>query len=126
MPGGVADDAPVTRGVVKIHGQETQGAFVGRRNQFRQRCRADERHVAVEHQHRVIVGNHAHGLHDGMTGAQLIRLEYPLDVLVGECRLHLRAAMPVDHVDIGRAEIACGADHVLQQRPPGQWLQHFR
>ncbi len=126
VPGGIADDAPVTRRVVNIHGQEAQGACVGRRNQFRQGCHADQRHVAVEHQHRMVVGNHAHGLHDSVAGAQLIRLQYPLDVFVGERRLYLHAAMPIDHVDVGRAEIACGADHVLQQRPPCQWLQHFR
>ena len=74
----------------------------------------------------MIVGYDAHGLHHGMAGAQLLRLQNPLDGLVRQRRLHLRAAVPVDHVDIRRVERARGADHMLQQRLPRQGLQHFR
>jgi len=41
-------------------------------------------------------------LHHGMTGAELLRLQNPLDGFVRQGGLHLRAAMPVDHIDVCR------------------------
>ena len=120
LPVGVAHDAPVAGRVVEIDGQHGQRARVGGRDQLLQGGSADQRHVAVQHQHGVIVRYDAHGLHHGMTGAQLLGLQHPVDGLVRQRRLHLRAAVSVHHVDIGRLERARRADHVLQQRLPRQ------
>ena len=95
-------------------------------DQFRKRSAADERHIAVQHQHRVFVGNQAHRLHHRVARAQLIRLQNPFDRLLVQRRLHLRAAVPVYDVDIAGIERARGADDMLQQRFARQWLQHFR
>ena len=123
---GIAHDAPIAMRIVEIDGQHGQRALVRRAGQFREGGAADQGHVAVQHQHRVIVRYDAHGLHHGMARAQLIGLQNPLDRLLVQGRLHLRAAVPVHHIDIGGIQGARGADHMLQQRLPGQGLQHFR
>jgi hypothetical protein len=123
---GIAHDAPVARGIVESHGQYGQRALAGNGNQLFQGGSTDQGHVAVEHQHRVIVRYHAHGLHHRMAGAQLMRLQHPLDGFVRQRRLHQGAAMAVNHIYIRGLQRARRADHVLKQRLPGQRLQHFR
>ena len=122
----VADDAPITRGLVEIDGEQGERAADRRDHQPAQARRPDQRHVAVQYQHGMVVGDDAHGLHDGVARAQLLGLEDPLDVVVGERLLHLGAAVTVDHVDMGRIQGPGGPDDVAQQRLPGQRLQHFR
>ncbi len=125
---GVADDAPIARRRRRDpRTARPARPAPARRDQFFKAASADQRHVAVQHQHRVIVRYDAHGLHDGMTGAELLRLQYPFDGLVRQGRLHLRAAMSVNHVDIGRAEARCAVRITcLQKRLPRQRLQHLR
>ncbi len=45
-----------------------------------QRLGADQRHVTVQHQHQLIVGDVGHGLHDRVTGAELLGLQRPLQI----------------------------------------------
>jgi len=120
-----AHDASVPRRLVEIDGQHGQRAFAGDGCQLVQGRRTDQRHVAVQHQHGVIVGNDGHGLHHGMTGAQLFRLQNPIDVFVIERRLHQRPAVTIDHVDGFGSKLARGANDVLQQRLARQRLQHL-
>ena len=114
MPLRIAHDAPISGRLVELDGQYRERARIGDRNQLVEGGRADQRHVPVQHQHRVIVGNHGHRLHHGMPGTQLIGLQHPFDVLEMQRRLHMGAAMTVDDVDVGRMERARGADDVLR------------
>jgi len=97
---------------------------------FRQGCHADQRHVAVEQPSTYGVGESqpqirasCDGLHDGVAGAPTDSLcSITLDVFVGAAPPVPSTPPCIDHVDVGRAEIACGADHVLQHAAPCQWL----
>ena len=121
----VAHDASVTRHLVETDGQHRESALTGPRHQPLERRRADQRHIAVQNQHRVIIGDDGHGLHHGMARTQLLGLQYPVDVFVMQRRLHLRTAVPINDADVVGIERAGGADHMLQQRLPGQRLQDF-
>jgi hypothetical protein len=60
-----------------------------------------------------------------MAGAVLFRLQGPLHGGLGEGRAHLLAAVAVDHVDgLGR-QFRGGGEHVAEQRPAGERLQHL-
>ncbi len=122
--GAVADDAAVTGRILHAHAQERERLAAGRGfDQPLQRFDLHEGHVAVEHQHEVIVGNRRHRLLQRMARAQLLGLERPAQVRRAERITHLFAAVTVDHVDVRRVERAGGVDHVLQQRPAGERLQ---
>ena len=61
---------------------------------------ADQRHVAVQHQHQLVVGDVGHGLHDGVAGAELFGLQCPLEISLrlAERRAHRVAAVAIHHV----------------------------
>lgn len=61
-----------------------------------------------------------------MPGAQLLALFGPLQIrLVGECGLHLRAAVSMHYMDGRRLQFARGGDHMREHRLAGQRLQHL-
>ena len=85
---------------------------------------SDERHVAVQHQHQLIVGDVGHGLHDGVPGAELLGLQCPAaSVFLHERGAHRVAAVAIHHVDGRRVQRARAANNVAQQRPAGERLQ---
>ncbi len=94
-------------------------------DQLPQRLRVDQRHVAVQHQHQRIVGDLRHGLHERVTGAQLLGLQRPLQVRVVEGGAYLLAAVTVHHVDGRGLEQPCAANNMPQQRPAGERLQYL-
>ena len=82
---------------------------------------ADQRHIAVQHQHLRAVGHARHRL---LHARGRCRAAAPVRA---QCRsgwsanaaLHLIAAMAVHDVDAGRLQRARGVDHVRQHRPAG-------
>ncbi len=87
---------------------------------------ANQRDVAIQHQHRSAVGHGGHGLLHGVPGAQLLCLLGPVQIrLVGESRFHLLAAMAVHHVDGAGTERAGRIDHVAEHGLASDRLQHL-
>ena len=104
LAAGIAHDAPVPGSVAEIdreHGKRAAGREV---DELPEAGGTDQGHIPVQHQHRVLVGNQGHGLHHGMSGAELIGLQHPIDVLVLERILDLGAAVTVHDADIGRSQ----------------------
>ena len=127
VAGAVAHDAAVAGRVLHPHAQQGKRLAVrGRRHQALQRGGLRQRHVAVQHQHQVVVGHGRHRLLQRVPGAQLLGLQRPVQGLARERLAHLLAAVAVDHVDVGRrGDFPRGVDHVLQQGAPGEGLQHL-
>ena len=119
----VAHDAAVTRRLIESDGQDGKRPRVRRDGQRLERGGPYQRYVAIKHEDGMVVGNGGHGLHDGVPGAELLRLQHPVDLLVVERGTHLRTAMPVYHVHVRRIERAGGADHMLQERLSRERLQ---
>ena len=86
---------------------------------------ADQRHVAVQHQHQFVVGDIGHGLHDRVAGAELFGLQRPLQIFFGERGAYRVAAVAVHHVDGGGFERARPANNVPEQRHAGERLQNL-
>ena len=75
-----------------------------------QRLGPHQRHVAVQHEHEVIVGDRRHGLLHRVTGAELFGLQRPsASAFAGQRLAHLLAAVAVDDVDVAarRARARC-------------------
>ena len=98
---GVAHDAPITSRVLKEHGQNGKCFCVRDRQESFERVATDERHIAVQHEHPMIVRDRRQRLHDGVTGAMLLGLSHPRDRRCGERARHALAAMSVDDVNRG-------------------------
>jgi hypothetical protein len=95
---GIAQHAAVAGRVIDLGDQHRQAARL--RQQVAQGLRADQRHVAVQHQHLRGVRHLRHRLRHRVAGAQLLCLLGPLQVgLVGEVLPHRLTAMAIDHVD---------------------------
>ena len=91
-----------------------------------QRLGADQRHVAVQHQHQLVVGDVGHGLHDGVAGAELLGLQRPLQIFASaERRAHRVAAVAIHHVHRRGVQRARAANNVAQQRHAGERLQNL-
>ena len=73
----------------------------------------------------MIVRDDGHGLRHSMARALLFCLQCPVQRLMLHGRLHLLAAMAIDHGDVLRGQQTGGGDDVLQQGPAGQRLQDF-
>src|SRR6202050_2670120 len=123
---GSAHDAAVAAGVLSAHGEQAYGPRACQGEQLCDGGAADERHVAVQHQQQLIIGDLRHRLHERMPGSQTRLLQDPGNALIVQGAAHLFPAMPVDHVNRDRLERARGVDDVLQERPAGERLQHFR
>ena len=75
----VADDAAVADRIGHVAVNKASRIGVGRRQQFAQARGRDQRHIAVQHEHAMIVGDQGHRLHHGVAGAQLLGLQDPID-----------------------------------------------
>ena len=122
---GIAQYAAVTRGLRDPGGEHRQFAAAGGIGQSPQGPGTHQRYIAVQHQHGVIVGDGGQGLHERMTGAQLLRLQHPLHPRLFECGGHLVAAVAVHHMDRGGFERRRGMQHMFEQRLAAQRLQHL-
>ena len=60
-----------------------------------------------------------------MARAELLGLQRPADLGTGERSAHLLAAVAVDDLDRGGMQRARSLDHVAEQGPAGERLQHL-
>ncbi len=74
------DDAAIAGGVVQYHGQQCHPVFRFGGEQALQGLGLDQRGIAVEHQHVVLILPERDGLGDGVTGSQLLSLQHPVDI----------------------------------------------
>ena len=58
-----------------------------------------------------------------VAGAELLGLQDPFDLRLGEGGAHLLGAVAMDHDDLARRERARRVEHVREQRPPGERVQ---
>ncbi len=124
LTAGIAHDAPVAGGILEIDREHRKRAPGCELDELPEARGSDQGHVPIEHEYRMFVGDQRHGLHHGVSGAELLGLQHPVDVLVLE-RFDQRAAVTVDDADIGGGEGSRGSDHVLEQRLARQGLQDF-
>ncbi len=107
---GIAHDAAIAGGIVQRHGDEGESVGSGG-SEVAQRLGADQRHVAVEHQHRAAVIHAGQRLRHRMAGAELALLQHPGDVQIRQPLPHLFGAMAVHHVDMPRRQFARDVVH---------------
>ena len=74
----------------------------------------------------MIVGDRRHRLHHRVARAELLGLQRPADLDARERGPHLVAAVPVDDFDRRRLQRLRSLDHMAEQRPAGERLQHLR
>ena len=125
VAGAVADDAAVSRGVGQHHREQAHAVRARGGHEARERVELHQRHVAVQHQHEVVVGNLRHRLHHRVARAVLLGLQDPADVGALEGLEHLLAAVAVHHAGGRGLEAAGGVEHVPEQRPARERLQHL-
>ena len=118
----VAHDPPVPARIVQVRGQHGEAA-APRFPQPLQGLGAHERDVAIQDQHVGIAREVRHRLLYCVAGPELLGLQHPLDVGVGERSAHRLGAVAVDHDHLARLERARRGEHVGEQRPAGERMQ---
>ena len=126
MASSIAHEASGAGRVREPDRQHGNGTIRTRVDEPRQGIGGDERHVAVEHEHLVLVRDVWQRLHHGVTCAVLFGLQHPFDIGIGEAVAYRVAAVSVHDVGpIGPETRGCG-EHVREQRPARERLQHLR
>ena len=88
-----------------------------------ERAVGDQRHVAEQHEHGMVVGYRRQRLGNRMTGTELLGLLAPDEIGIGKRCANRLAAVPVDDLDIVCPELPGPVDDVRQHRLAGQRLQ---
>ena len=122
-PAVIAQDAAITSGVVQHDRQQGQLARPGQRQQRTQRVGLHQRHIAIQHQHGVIIRHLRQGLSHRMSGTLLLGLQGPAQRFMLHRSLHLGTAVAMHHHQSSGLQLAGGVDDVLKQRFAGQRLQ---
>ena len=112
-------------GVVHIHGQQRQVALVQLADHRLQGFPAGQGDIPVQDQHPGIIRQVRQGLCDGMAGAQLFGLEYPVHRLIVEGSTHLIRTMADHRVNFLRPELLGGIHHVMQHGFAGHRVQNL-
>ena len=115
-PAVTANDAAVAVRIVQQHRQQPDAA-PRRHHQPLERCRRNQRHIAVKHQRMRVVGQQRQRLHHRVPGAELRFLQHETDVALGRERTAHGFGTVPDHDDdagirLPRGNDACGVDHV--------------
>ena len=121
----VAHDAAIAGRVVEADGEDGELVVAGRFGQLDQRVGAQQRHVAVKYEYRLVARQMRQRLADRVTGAELLGLQRPVDREIGEGRAHCVATVAVHHAGVRRVQGRCGAQHMPEQRAVRQGLQHL-
>ncbi len=123
-----ADDAAIAPGILEMRSEQGQPVFARAGDQALQGLHAGERHIAIQYQSRRWRDgiDMRQGLQNRMAGAQLRLLQGPGDIRRGELLRHALAAMAIDNADFRCTELACGVEHMGQQRLAGERVQHLR
>ncbi len=84
-----------------------------------------QRHIPIQNEYVVIVGDRRHRLRDGVTCSELLRLQDPVHGLARERLLHAFAAVSMHDVDSVGLQALRGVEHMRQKRPTRKGLQHL-
>ena len=84
----------------------------------------DQGHVAVEDQHRVGF-DERHGLGGSVAGAQLLVLQYEIQVIRGQAFTHHIGTVADDDVDALRGQLPGAVDNMAKHGVAGHRVQHF-
>ncbi len=125
LTGRVAHDTSVTGRIVQIYCQYGQVLSVRGGNERHQGVFPHQRYIAVQHEHCTVIGHVRQRLHDGMTGAALLRLQHPVYRRVTHGLFDGIAAETVYDVYLLRLQPRAALDDVRQQGPARQRLQHL-
>ena len=97
---GMVQDTTITGGIIQLGRQQGRHPLRRQLVQWLQRLFANQRDIAIHHQYRVFIRDSRHRLGHGMSGTQLRRLQYPVDIGVRQRGTHLLGAMADDDMDI--------------------------
>ena len=120
---GTANDASVTGRIVELDGQQRKDAFLRALGDLAQRLGARQRIGAEQHQRDAVGAQSRHRAPERIAGAARRILARPGEVGVGKSLAHLAAR--VDDADGSRLELARCREHVREQRPAAERLQHL-
>ena len=115
---------PVTGRLINLCAKQAETGIPGRIHQRRQGLCADQRHIAIEHDDAMGGGDGIDDLHDGMAGAQLLRLLHPAGVKPFMGSAHLLGLVPMDDIDFLAGQPGGSGIHMRQQGFPCQ-LVHY-
>ncbi len=118
----LADDAAVSRRIVQ-HDRQQSDAVARGNDQRAQRRRAGERHVAVKDQRARVLAELGQRLRERVAGAQLRRLQRPVERGIGDGFAHAFAAMTVHDHDAFGSERGRRGEHVTEQRTAGKRMK---
>ena len=122
---GIPNDAAVSGGIFQLHREQREGTRVGKVRQFAERSHGGKRDVTVE-DHDVIHSRHGiHRLYHGVTRSQLLFLKYPGDPRLIDGVDDGFTTVTVDDGDLVGIQREGLVDHVSQQRPISQRMQHL-
>ena len=124
-PGPVTFNPAISARLFELHGQNAKRGQV-LFHHFGQYASWYQWVVAQQHEHRSIIGNRRHGLHDGMARAPSLRLDHPINVETVTGLFHLVRTTANHHVNLLRVQRSCGLQEMRQHRPPADCLQHLR
>src|SRR5690606_10327803 len=99
LPLGVAQDAPVAGGIAQQHGEHAEAVHRSLLDQRLEGLHRQQRHITIEHQHLIGAIDVRQGLGHRMAGAQLLALQYPVQIRRVQRLPHLLRAMADDHMD---------------------------
>ena len=122
---GVADDAPVAGRVLELDRQQRKRALTCMPDDRFERFRPRERVGAEQHERHAVAGQLRQRLREGVPGAERRILQRPAKIGLGKTLAHRVAAMTVDDADAVRRELARRLEHVSEQRPAAQRMQHL-
>ena len=129
---GIAHDAAVAGGVGQRDGEQRQPLATTGGHQCAQGVGLGQGHIAREDDRCAIGREMGHGLLHGVAGAQLRFLAHKLQIKMGcsareSCGSRFYFCSTVAGDDDGAAglQAGCLVQHMVQQRAPGQALQHF-
>ncbi|MNZ15789.1 hypothetical protein D3C78_327460 [compost metagenome] len=119
------DDTAIAGGVVQHHCQQRHAVVGLGGQQPLQGLGLDQRGVAVEHQHVILILPERDRLGDGMAGAQLLRLQHPVEIRGGDPLLEQLGAVAIDQVQLFGTYLASGVDHMGHHGFVGDRVQHL-
>ena len=123
-----AHDASVAEGIGRLGGEDGHGGRAGDVEiaHAGDGLRADERHVAAEHEDVIVGGQRFAALHQGVSGAALLALFDEPGAERGDLGADALGLMADDAEDIGgRDDLAGGADDMAEQWASGDLVQHL-
>ena len=125
LAGGAGQHPPERPGLLELGHRHRSPAVVGRRRQPIEGRRRHHGDVAGEHQQDGVTVDVRLGLRQGVTGAELLPLLDPGDVVTGDRRLNFLGTVPDDHQDLSAATASRGLDHPFEHRPSPDRMQDF-